>query len=65
MGEGSEPVSRAGGTHHNGAHVPRIVVEAKRADDALCEVVRKKPITSICAALAVGYVIGRVLARRG
>jgi ElaB/YqjD/DUF883 family membrane-anchored ribosome-binding protein len=45
--------------------VPRLVVEAKRADDALCEVVRKRPISSICAALAVGYVIGRVLARRG
>jgi ElaB/YqjD/DUF883 family membrane-anchored ribosome-binding protein len=68
MGQGADWTERGApvaGVQHDGVHVPRIVAEAKKADDALCAVVRKRPITALCAALAVGYVIGRVMARRG
>lgn len=45
--------------------VPRVMGGLKRADDQLVAFVQERPVVALGAALAVGYVIGRVLTRFG
>ena len=43
--------------------IPRVVDGVKRADDKLVTFVQERPLVALGAALAIGYVIGRVLTR--
>ena len=45
--------------------VPKIVQKVRAADDKLVELVRERPVVALVAALAAGYVIGRVVSRFG
>ena len=54
---------RVNGMRGPAAVLPNIVREAKSADDKLVGLVRERPIIAICAAMAVGYMIGRVFTR--
>ncbi len=45
--------------------VPKIVEEVKKADEKLVAFVRERPIAAVVTALAVGYLIGRVITRLG
>ncbi len=45
--------------------VPKIVQRAKAADERVVALVRERPIVALCAALAVGYLVGRVASRLG
>jgi len=48
----------------NGATLlPRMVDRVKNADDKLVTFVTQRPIAALCAALVVGYVVGRVVTR--
>ncbi len=44
---------------------PRLVQKAKDADEKLVAFVRERPLVALCAALAAGYVVGRVFSRLG
>lgn len=44
---------------------PRLVQKAKDADEKLVAFVRERPVAALCAALAVGYLVGRVFSRLG
>ena len=44
---------------------PRLVKKAKAADDQLVAFVRERPIVALCAALAAGYLVGRIISRLG
>ena len=43
--------------------VAGVVDRVKGADDKLVTFVNERPIAALCAALAVGYVIGRIATR--
>ena len=43
--------------------LPRVVDRVKGADDKLVTFVNERPIAALCAALAIGYVIGRIATR--
>jgi hypothetical protein len=43
--------------------VPKIVQGVKSADDKIVSFVRERPVAAVCAALAVGYLIGRIFTR--
>ena len=45
--------------------LPKIMQKAKNADDDLVAFVRRRPLTALATALAVGYVVGRVASRFG
>lgn len=45
--------------------VPQLVQKAKAVDDKLVALVRERPLTVLCAALAAGYIVGRVFSRFG
>jgi hypothetical protein len=45
--------------------VPKIVDAAKAADAKIVALVRERPVAALCAALAAGYVVGRVISRLG
>lgn len=45
--------------------VPKVVQKVQRADEKLVELVRERPIVALATAVAVGYVIGRVMSRLG
>ena len=45
--------------------IPRMVDGVKRADDRLVGFVKERPLVALGAALALGYVVGRVLTSRG
>lgn len=45
--------------------VPKIVQKVQRADDKLVELVRERPLVALATAVAVGYVVGRVMSRFG
>jgi hypothetical protein len=45
--------------------VPKLVQKAKDTDDKLVAFVRERPLTALVAALAAGYVVGRVISRIG
>ena len=48
----------------NGATLlPRMVDRVKSADDKLVTFVNERPIAALCAALVVGYVVGRIVTR--
>lgn len=44
--------------------LPRFIERAKEADDMLVAFVTKRPLVALGAALAFGYVIGRIMSRR-
>jgi len=44
---------------------PRLVQKAKAVDDEVVAFVRERPIVALCAALAAGYLVGRVISRLG
>lgn len=44
---------------------PRLVQKAKDADEKLVAFVRERPVVALCAALAAGYLVGRVISRFG
>ncbi len=44
---------------------PRLVQKAKAADEKLVAFVRERPIVALCAVLAAGYLVGRLVSRFG
>ncbi|WP_437646752.1 hypothetical protein [Sorangium sp. So ce362] len=44
---------------------PRVVSEARRADERLVSLVQERPVATLCVVAAVGYLIGRVVTRLG
>jgi hypothetical protein len=66
----STEIERMETTHFNGLGaaaevVPELVHKAKAADEKLVTFVRERPVVALCAALAVGYLVGRVISRFG
>ncbi|WP_437927120.1 hypothetical protein WMF37_50200 [Sorangium sp. So ce291] len=47
------------------AAVPRVFSEVRRADERLVSLVQERPVATLCAVAAVGYLIGRVVTRLG
>jgi hypothetical protein len=47
------------------AAVPRLFGEVRRADERLVSLVQERPLATLCAVAAVGYLIGRVVTRLG
>ncbi|KYF85279.1 hypothetical protein BE17_44430 [Sorangium cellulosum] len=47
------------------AVVPRVFSEVRRADERLVSLVQERPVATLCAVAAVGYLIGRVVTRLG
>jgi hypothetical protein len=45
--------------------VPRLVETAKATDAKIVAFVRERPLAALVTALAVGYVVGRVVSRFG
>ena len=45
--------------------IPRVVDGVKRADDKLVTFVKERPLVALGAAVAIGYVVGRVLTALG
>ena len=45
--------------------VPKLVQKAKATDEKLVAIVREQPVLALCAALAIGYLVGRVASRFG
>jgi len=45
--------------------VPKLVQKAKAADEKLVAFVKERPVATLVAALAVGYLVGRVVSRLG
>jgi ElaB/YqjD/DUF883 family membrane-anchored ribosome-binding protein len=45
--------------------VPKIVDQVKAADDKVVAFVKERPLVAIGAAVAVGYMIGRIFTRIG
>jgi hypothetical protein len=57
-------------THLDGASgadsvVPKLIQKARSVDEKVVALVRERPLAALGAALAVGYVIGRVFSRVG
>jgi hypothetical protein len=44
---------------------PQLVQKAKDVDEKLVAFVRERPVVALCAALAAGYLVGRMLSRYG
>jgi hypothetical protein len=44
---------------------PQLVQKAKDVDEKVVAFVRERPLVALCAALAAGYVVGRVVSRLG
>ncbi|WP_437484083.1 hypothetical protein WME75_44055 [Sorangium sp. So ce1014] len=44
---------------------PRVLSEARRADERLVSLVHERPVATLCVVAAVGYLIGRVVTRLG
>jgi ElaB/YqjD/DUF883 family membrane-anchored ribosome-binding protein len=45
--------------------VPKIVQKVHRADEKVVALVRERPVVALATALAVGYLVGRVISRFG
>lgn len=45
--------------------VPKVVDQVKSADDKMVTFVKERPLIAIGAAVAVGYMIGRIFTRIG
>lgn len=45
--------------------VPKILKKVRSADEKLVTFVRERPLASLIAALAAGYLVGRVVSRFG
>jgi len=45
--------------------VPKIVDGVKSADDKVVSFVRERPVVALCAAVALGYMVGRLFTRIG
>jgi hypothetical protein len=45
--------------------VPKMVGNLKRADERIVALVQERPVAVLCTAVAVGYLVGRVLSSRG
>ena len=45
--------------------VPKMVDQVKSADDKVVAFVKKRPLIAVGAAVAVGYMIGRIFTRIG
>jgi ElaB/YqjD/DUF883 family membrane-anchored ribosome-binding protein len=58
-----DPEDRDQASHDGLQLVPKVVEGVKHADDKLVAFVKERPLVALGAALAVGYVIGRVLTR--
>jgi ElaB/YqjD/DUF883 family membrane-anchored ribosome-binding protein len=49
---------------HNGhSKLPRVAQTVKVADDKVVAFVRERPVVAVCAAVAVGYLLGRLFTR--
>jgi ElaB/YqjD/DUF883 family membrane-anchored ribosome-binding protein len=53
--------------HVNGAEemVPKLVQKARSADEKVVAFVRERPVVALAAALAAGYLVGRIISRLG
>jgi hypothetical protein len=60
-----EEPGRAGPQADVSAVVPRVFNEVRRADERLVSLVQERPVATLCAVAAVGYLIGRVVTRLG
>jgi ElaB/YqjD/DUF883 family membrane-anchored ribosome-binding protein len=48
-----------------GQAVPKVLRQVKSADDKLVSFVEERPVVALGVALALGYLVGRVLTRVG
>jgi hypothetical protein len=53
------------GLDPTGEFVPEIVNKVKEADAKLVAFVKERPVVALVAALAAGYVVGRLVSRYG
>lgn len=60
-----EDFAAGDGEEREDALVPRVVGGLRQADETLVAFVQERPLVAVGAALAVGYVLGRVLPRVG
>jgi ElaB/YqjD/DUF883 family membrane-anchored ribosome-binding protein len=49
----------------NGHAMPKVMRQVKRADDKLVAFVEERPIVALGVALALGYMVGRLMTRLG
>jgi hypothetical protein len=45
--------------------VPKIVTKVRGADEKVVALVRERPLVALATAVAVGYLVGRVVSRFG
>jgi ElaB/YqjD/DUF883 family membrane-anchored ribosome-binding protein len=45
--------------------VPKVAEKVRAADEKLVAFVRERPIVALCAAVATGYLVGRLISRFG
>jgi ElaB/YqjD/DUF883 family membrane-anchored ribosome-binding protein len=57
--------SEVNGSHVVGQAVPKVLRQVKSADDKLVSFVEERPVVALGVALALGYLVGRVLTRVG
>lgn len=56
---------RRGHPEHVPAAASGILGELRRADMQLVSLVQQRPLVTLCAAAAVGYLLGRIVTRTG
>ena len=44
---------------------PKVAEKVRAADEQLVRVVRERPLVALCAAIATGYLVGRLISRFG
>ena len=44
---------------------PKVVEKVRAADEKLVAFVRERPLVALCAAVATGYLVGRLISRFG
>lgn len=45
--------------------VPKVAEKVRAADEKLVAFVRERPLVALCAAVATGYLVGRLISRFG
>jgi len=57
--------SEMNGGQLNGHAMPKVIRQVKRADDKLVAFVEERPIVALGVAVALGYMVGRLMTRLG
>ncbi|AUX48623.1 hypothetical protein SOCE26_101620 [Sorangium cellulosum] len=59
----NENIEHEAGRLERQTNVSAVLSEVRRADERLVSLVQERPIATLCAVAAVGYLIGRVVTR--